>query len=373
MTRLLKWFYMLAKRLYKKAAFVMLMVLLIAAVIVFTISSKSDSGFLRIALAEEEQGGKISSDIIEELLNEDSMILFTRYDSPAAAIDSVAGGSADAAWIFPANMGDTVGDYSLLKGDTVKVVERQQNVITRLAREKLNAVLFSRTAKAFYLGYADEKLPMLDSFSDEELLQYFRDAKIDEELFVFDNPTSGDIGSTDYLTAPLRGLLGIITLLGGMAGALYYMKDEERKLFETVEARRRPLVAFGCIFTAAVNIAVVSMIALVSSGLYRFSISEVIATLLYAVAVTAFCMLLGSIFRNIKLFCAALPALIIIISVVCPVFFNLKQVRGLSFLFPPTYYINAPLGGSYLLYLALFSAACLLLTFVLDKIIRKRA
>lgn len=362
MTRALKWFYMLTKRLYKKAAFIVILALILASVIVFAFAAKSDSGFVRIALTEEGAGDKISEEIIDELLRDDSMLMYARFDSPADAVAAVRSGKVDVAWIFPENMGDSPADYSLLSDGTVKVVEREQNVVTRLAREKLNAVLFDYTARAFYLSYIDEKLPELDSLGDEELLAYFENAVIDDELFVFDNPESSSLGEADYLTAPLRGLLGIIIVLGGLAGALYYMKDEEKGLFANIPLNRQPLIAFVCIVTATLNISLVCLLALFASGLYAFSLTELACALLYAVATASFCMLLKEIFGSIKSLGGVIPAVIILLSVVCPVFFNFKAARAFSFIFPPTYYINVTFSAKYLLYMAGYSLICLALT-----------
>ena len=180
MKKALKWFYMLNKRLYKKVSFITILALILVSVVAFVLASKGESGFVHVVLAQGNKNDKISSEIVRELINSESLVRFTLAETSDAAIAAVKNGQADTAWIFPENMG-SVSDFTLQKGGTIRVVEREQNVFLRLSREKLSSVVFKYSARAFFLSYADEKLPTLSDFSDEELLTYFENAKIDEE------------------------------------------------------------------------------------------------------------------------------------------------------------------------------------------------
>ena len=369
MKRMLKWMYMLNKRLYKRGTFLVILILLFAAVCAFTVVSKSESGFIHIALAQEDPNNSLSSAIIEDLLAQDSIVLFTYMETPNAAVDAVKSGGVDGAWIFPEIMEQRGASLNIEKGNYVRVIEREQNVFLRLAREKLHAVLFQYSARALFVEYRDKNLPMLQDLSEEELLSYFENSKIDEDVFVIDNPVASESGKeSSYLTAPLRGILAVITVLGGMAGALYYIQDEEKKLFSNLPLKKRPLIAMLCITIATLNVALISMLALCVSGLYAFSFAELLGTLLYALSAASFCMLLKQIFFNGKLLGSVIPALLILISCVCPVFFNLKQLRMASFLFPPTYSIHVAVDKNYLWYMCLYSIACLTLSAVIGAI-----
>ncbi len=368
------WFYMLNKRLYKKAVFSVILALLLVCVISFSFISKADSGMINVVLVQTNKSDKISGEIIKDLLDDESMAHFMVAHSVTSAVEAVKSGAADTAWIFPENMGSQT-DFTPQKGrSTVQVVEREQNVLLRLTREKLNSKLFEYSARSYCRHFVDQYLPELDSVSDEELMYYFENTSVDRDLFVFDNPvTSSAQGQSDYLTAPLRGLLAIITTLGGLAGTLYYMKDEEKKLFANIPLKKQPLVAFVSVGVATLNLAIISMVALFASGLYRFSLLEVLAALLSAVSSAAFCMLLLSIMRSIKVFGAVIPALITVMSFACPVFFYLKECRILSLLFPPTYYVFSASMPMFLLYAALYTVACLAAAYLIGKIKPKKA
>lgn len=372
MQRLFKWFLILNKRLYKKWAFVAILAFLLVSVCFFSFAAAGDSGFVHIVLAQNNNGDAVSSEIVNKLLGEESMILFTKAETPAEAIRMIETGAADSAWIFPDKTGEAVSEFVDNKNDGfVRVIEREQNVFLRLSREKLNAVLYDYSAKAFFINYTRENIAQLSSLSDEELLEFFDSAKISEELFVFGNPSAADLTETpsdNYLTAPLRGLLGVITVLGGMAAALYYMQDEKNQTFAWVPQKNRLLVGIGCIAVATLNISVISMISLCVSGLYRFSVKEVICAVTFSVCCATFCMLLKQILGNVKVFGSVIPVLITVIICVCPVFFIIKQIRIFSFLFPPTYYINAANNNKYIVYMLIYSAVCFCLCFVLQKL-----
>ena len=116
----------------------------------------------------------------------------------------------------------------------------------------------------------------------------------------------------------------------------------------------------------------VSMVALLVSGLYRFSLTELVGTLLFAFCSASFLMVLKEILSSLRSFGAFIPALIIVISCICPVFFNFKMLRGFSFLFPPTYYINMVGSSIYLLYMCGYSTACLLIAYIIRRIKKHR-
>ena len=370
-----KWFrrfYIFNKRLYKQASFVAILVLLLLSVCTFSLTAESDSGFVRIVLAQTNSDDAISSKIIKSLIEDDSIILFTYAKNPESAIDAVKNGQADSAWIFPEDMNEKLSAFAdTKKNSIVRVVEREQNVFLRLSREKLHSALYNYSAKAFFINYSRENLAQLSNLSDEKLLEFFDNAKISDKLFTFGNPSSANqtnTSSDDYLTAPLRGLLGVITVLGGIAATMRYMQDEQNNTFAWVPQKRRFPLEIGCITVATLNISLVSTIALCASGLYRFNSTELVCVVFYAICCSAFCMLLKQLFCNIKLLGAITPALILIIICVCPVFFVFKQVATLSVLFPPVYYINVSHDSKYILYMIVYSFAFVCLSFVLERL-----
>jgi len=372
--KLIKWFLLLNKRLYKKTAFVLILVVILASVCLFKFAlGDNDGGFLNIVLVNENKSDKISTNIVKDLLSEDSLILFSQASSYSEAVKMVKSGSADSAWIFSENTTQNVEDFSKTKSaknSIVTVVEREPNVFLRLSREKLTSKLFRYTARAGYLGYIRKNITQFEDLNDDELMTYFDNIEISDDLFIFDNPvkTENNSANSGYMTAPVRGFLGILVLLCSMASALYYMQDIKHHTFDLVPETKLTYVSFASIMIATLNVATVSFLALLFSGMSGAFLKELLILLGFAVASTAFSMLLIRIFSNINLFSAVIPIFVIIMIAVCPVFFEFKEVRFISLLFTPTYYVKALYDVWYLLYMLLYSIFCFALYFAIGKI-----
>ena len=376
MQRPLKWLLMLNKRLYKKSSFIIIMLFIPLCVFALGIAAKQQSGFVSIVLAKEDSADPISTELVNSFLSERSLIRFTLADSPAEAVTEVKNGDSDAAWIFPADMEAEIDKYASIgsnKNSFIKVIEREENVFLRLTREKLSASLFGYSAKVRYIDFARTNIPDID-LTDAELIDYFDNVSVSEELF-----TIGSIGdfdtegqSTNYLAAPIRGILAILIMLCGMAATIFYMQDEKSGTFALVKSKNRIYVSAACVMIAVMNIAAVTLFALVISGVATAFLNELVCLLLYALCCTAFCLLLMQIFRNLRLFAATIPLFVIATGVFCPVFFDLRKTAVVGHLFPPTYYINATYSNSYKLYMLLYLTALIILLAIIQKITAKK-
>ena len=376
----LKWFWMLSKRLYKKGAFVALLVLIPVCVAILIFAANQQSGFVTVALAQEDSGDALSSGLVQGFLEEKSLILFVQTDSREAAVAAVKEGQADAAWIFPADMQEKILDYAAedsSREPVVSIVEREQTVFTRLSREKLTAALFQHCSEARYISFLKSCVPEPGAVSEEALLECYDGISISRELFAFDNEdANGDsAGETNYLTAPVRGLLAVLLCLGGAAAAVLHMQDEQKGVFALVKERWRPMVAFACVMIALLNVAAVILAALFATGLAGSVWRELAGMALYCVCCALFCLLLREIFAGIRLYCVMLPLLVIGMCAICPVFFDLKNLGFLPYVFPPTYYVYLLHDSRYLGYMLLYAgvlAALLGLLRLVSGIFRHR-
>lgn len=356
MQKLFKWFLMLNKRLYKKITFVMILILIPISVLALQIVAKEDSGFLHVVLVQMDANDSISVEIMEELLNEESIIRFSEASDKKEAIKMVETGRADAAWVFPSDMRKKIEDYQ----EAVTIVIREQNVFLRLTQEKLFASLYEYCAKTQYLKFARANVQELDALSDQELLQYFDNVNVNEDLFVYGD-RQGENGAhtnSDYLMSPLRGLFSVLIMLCCMAAMMYYMQDENSGTFSWVPETNRIYVAFFCLFIATLNVATVSLISLYMAGLATSLLREIVNILLYAICCTMFCLLLRYVIRSIRLYGATIPLFTVVMIAICPVFFDFRSVQGIQLLFPPTYYINAVYDKNYQLYMLGYIVGC---------------
>lgn len=359
MHALIKWLLMLNKRLYKKATFVVILALIPICVFLFSLVARQDSGFMQIVLAQTDADDALSTQMVAELMGEDSLIQFTKASSPAKAVEAVKMGQADEAWIFPADLQEKLAAKD--PQGVVSIVTREQSTLQRISREKLTSALFKHYAKAYYIRFARASDPKLAALSDEALSAYFDNINLNEDLFMYDNPgtsfTPEPNAQNNYLTTPIRGLLGILVVLCGMAAALYYIQDDNAGLFSWIPETSKIFVAFCCLLIAVLNVAVVVTVSLRMAGLGVNLFKEMLSILLYAICCTVFCLTLKQIFRSIKLYGAMIPLLMVVMIAVCPVFFDFRSLTAVQLLLPPTYYVNAAYDNKYLLYMVLYSVA----------------
>lgn len=363
MKHILKWFLMLTKRLYKKVSFVIILALIPLFVFTFSVAAEGEKGFLHVILVQTNPNDEISSQLISELTSEPSVVMFSTGNSAQKATEAVKRGDAHEAWIFPENMEKEIDKHIKIDSDKfISIVAREKSVFSMLSREKLTSAVYKYTAQAFYLDFTRTQVEGLDHLSDEELMYYYDNVSIDKELFTFGSSSAATTdanSSSNYLTSPIRGFLGILILLCGMASALYLMQDERNGTFAWAPDKIKLPIGFGSMFIAVLNVSVAALISILVSGLTVGLGKELLVSFMYCISCTAFCMILKMILCSIKLYAALIPLITVISMTVCPVFFNLNHVA--QYILPPTYYVNAIYSDKYILYMAVYTAVCVLL------------
>lgn len=376
MKQYLKWLWFLNKRLYKKATFAALLLLIPLLTLFFSLFARQNSGFVHIALATDGED-PVAQAVIDELMESSEFIRFTRCATTEEAARMVRRGEADGAWLFPADLQERIGAFSTTSSrwaPALTVVEREETIPLRLSHEKLSCTLYKYCSRALYVDFVRGALPELDGVAEDELLTYYDDFRVDISLFEYESAnSSGEMVKTNgYLLAPVRGLLSVVVVLAGLAAALFFMRDEQKGSYSFLPYSKKPLMAFACGFIAVLNLAVVMLLSLYASGLGISPLREVGALLLFAVSGCLFGMLLQQITGSIRVMCALLPLLAVVMIAVCPVFFNLESLESLRLFFPPTYYIRAVYRNEYFLYTALYCLGMAVL-YALLRLLRRRA
>jgi hypothetical protein len=127
-------------------------------------------------------------------------------------------------------------------------------------------------------------------------------------------------------------------------------------MFAWVPQRKKPLVELGCQCISIVNVSLVVLLSLSMVGLTVGWIREISIFLLFVPCVALFAMTVRRLCHSLPVLGMCLPLLTVVMLVVCPVFFDLDFTGALQFLFPPTYYINAPYSNRYLWAMPIYTA-----------------
>ena len=372
MRKWLLWFWLLMKRLYKKPAFLALLLLIPVLTLCYKASVGEKSGVVTVALAQEGSD-PLATRVMEELTEADQMITYVICDDPQQARTLVQTGKADAAWIFPEDMEgkiDAFLDDPHVDNAVVTVLQREENVAHRLARERLGGQVYHHLSRQLYLQYMRDQYGM-EAVSDEQLMTYYDEVQMNGSLFSYETASGEPQTDTHYLLTPIRGILGILGVLCALAAAMYYRKDQDSGTFSYLPQKRRPLGELAGQAVANGNVMLFSALALAVAGLGAGFVRELVLLVLYTLCLAAFGMLLRSVLKGVRLMAVTMPVLVVLMLLVCPVFLDLGQLRLWQLLLPPTYYILGAVNDRYLVYLLAYTAVCFALYYLSEKLQKK--
>ena len=366
--RFLLWYGLLTKRLLRRPSFWCLLLCVPLLAGAMAAAAKQESGIVRIALYCPEADGPARRSA-DRLLSADSLVRCTEYGSEDAARDAVRRADADAAWIFRDTAADEIERFAAHRGTrgAVLVVEREDNVFLRLAREQLAAAIYPEASRALFRGFLTESLGAPEDSPDEFFEQYYS-TKVEDAPIVEFSHLDGSPADSSYLVAPVRGLLALLLILTGLGSAMHCDADERRELFLRLRAPLRRFLPLLVHFTALLPVALAALLALRVSGLLGAWPRELGVMLLYCAAVSAFCELLRKLCRSQARLGALIPVLLAVMLALCPVFFDLRRPELLRRLLPPYYYLNAIHTRGFALQLAVFAGAAAALGALLPEL-----
>jgi len=362
----LLWWALLTKRLYKKPTFLAILALIPLLVVGYRGMAQGDSGMFAVALVQEGNDSAVSA--IFQNFQSSQLLRFVHCDTEEAARELVQTGKVDTAWIFPEDFTARVDNFIARPSpanSVVTVILREDDTTHMLAREKLSGEIYEYLAQRLFVLHTRQENPKLPEMTDEEMLTYYHGAEVADKLFTFDEAQGRTVDAGHYLLTPIRGLLAVVITLSAMACAMYYNQDEKNGTFGWVTQKKKPLAELACQLVAVGNVAAVALIAMALTGLSRQILPELGALVIMSLGSGLFAMVLRRLFPGNAALGTAMPLVIVIMLLVCPVFMDLAALRKLQFLFPPTYYIQGVYNPAYLLwglvYIAIAAGVCLLL------------
>lgn len=356
----LLWLWLLSKRLYRRPVFVVMLVLIPALTLGYTTINTEDSGMVTIAVVQEGHPAPEAALMASLEGGEGQALNYRTCASAEEAQTLVAAGKVDTAWIFPEDLEAGVRTFVANpkpENAFIRVVVREDSVMLNLSRERLSATAFTPIARQVYRSFVRDLAPELNTLSDDQLMGYYDDVEISENLFAFDEAYAALV-NTHYLLSPLRGLLGLVILLCSLAAALYHYRDMQVGTFCRLGLRWRWCAELAGQTVTTLHLTIATAVCLGLAGLAAVWWQEILLVVLYSLSCAAFSMLLRRLIGSLRGLAAVLPALVVLTLVVCPIFFDLKALLAVRLLFPPTYYIYGAYQPWYLLNLLVYTAVC---------------
>lgn len=346
------WYRMLNKRLWKKPGFLLVMCMVPLLMAGMRLASKEESGILTIAVYAPDWKEAVTEKMMEQMIKDTKVLQYVDTDSEAEAYEAVRFAQADMAWIFPADlqaeMEQAVKHHA--RDKLVTAVVREDTVVLRLAREKLYSALYAAYAYAEYQEFIKSDVENGSAVSERELRDNYEKNVISESLFQMVHVDGGKVTEeeSDYLRAPLRGMLSLWLILCGLAASMFYIQDEKSGVFSCIPVRKRDDYALGFHMIVIGNGAVVMLAALGVAGLFTDWKREIASMFCFAVISALFCNIVRQLCRTEGRLGACIPILLLIMLVMCPVFFELKRMQiPPVYLLPPYYYLKSIHGTGY--------------------------
>lgn len=365
---------LLSKRFLKKLSFVLLLCAIPVLALCLRHISEQDSGMIRIALCMEDPDDETVQALVEKLTNADSVLRCFTVEEEATARKMVERGDVDAAWIFQKDFVGRIKEMvsNGMRGDgPILVVEQEDNIVLQLARIKLFGALYPSLSYALFQDFAYSDLGV--EATEEELRSYYElfEKKDDLFRFAYSGANERSVAQPNYMTAPLRGILAILIILCGFAADMFFLQDKAGGVMDAFSLKTRRRSAYIYQLAAMVPAAVAVLTALFLLGDFTGVAGELLLMILYLTDCMVFCNLIRCFSGTAGCLGAGIPILTLGMLVICPVFFNLRQLRAVQYLLPPYYYLSAShtgLGSHEIASMALFAVIGVIMNILAEKI-----
>jgi ABC-2 type transport system permease protein len=342
------WFLLLTKRELHHTFTLMLLILVpVCACIYGKIHLEEDNGTPLVGIMALD-GDSIAADTVEKLLSANGNDAVTFY--AANSLDELEGdiraGSTDCGYVLCEGLGERLSRSSIK--NTVTLYESPSSMMTSLANEMVFAAIYESMGATIANSFAanDETLSRLGDQSEyiNERFNYYLDGPATFHIEFKSMETGLSEIEVKKTTFPLRGILSLLILLGGLMGQVRFLADRDNGVFTS---RTRSFIGFGRITYTIIPVLLWGISALASltlSGNWTTTAIELAHMGLYALMVVFVSVLLGLMLNNQFLLAAAIPVTIICCLLFCPIFIDLGSIipliKVVRKILPPYYYIK---------------------------------
>lgn len=373
--KLFAWYWMFTKRLFRRYSFIFILLMIPISIPCVKMAMEQGNGVLTVALCSEDGNDALANEIMTKLASQDSIIRNVIYDSPEAAINALKGQEVDAVWVFKGDMQSRIDKYVIsdTKEHLVDVMVTEYSIPVQVANEKLFAVLHPYISYSMFENfvYSEDAIP--SSVPKETVREHYDRYDYEGSIIKFSrlDATDTEIKGENFLTAPIRGILLLIIVMCSIAAAMYFLNDMVEGRYDWLSYKKRMFPAFGSCLSATVVASVSVLIALFISGM-SIGFMEIPIMLVYIFAVTGFSLVMCTIFRSPGKLGTSIPGLLIVMVIMCPIFFNVNFLGWFRWFLPPYYYLNAITRFDYILYMLIYSVCTHIIAYGLNILLNRK-
>ncbi len=335
------------KRLFKKPAFIVFLLIMpiLSCLYIYGVSDKSSKIYVALY---DMNNSELSNETIDRLLEYEGIFNFYEATSTDSIYEAVTKGDAHCGYIFTEDMAHL---FETKKGKgSIDAIVSPSSSLASLIEEIIYSTIFDAFSKEIAYNYLIDN-DIIDSANESEskeqiykIYDYnlinFVDLVTEDNL---DNYT--EVISKDYIyNIPIKGVVALLIFISSLGGAYVYIRDRENGLFIKVAPYKRHLINIISIATPTIVTSLSGLIAIFIAHNNLSIFKEVFCLFLYFLIATAYVYLYNLVVKSSKLLCATIPIIIIACIVLSPIFIDVSsyipQIRPISYLLPPTHYLN---------------------------------
>lgn len=371
LSRALTWAWLLQKRILKKPAFLVILVLTPLLAGGLSLVAQDNNGLMKAAVVWDPDDAYAAA-FGEEILMQSGATRLTRCDSEKEARRLLEDGEVGSVWIIPKGLEEHLKNFVLGKDDHVAViiVEREENVISGLTRDRLFTLLFSRLSYDLFRGYILD-LGVTPPPTEEELQDLYDNTASAFDLMRFEDVRGETVEPEKFLISPVRGILSLLIVMGGVAAAIFCAQDDDAGVYQGLsELGRFPAKCLSVLLPMA-DLSVAAILSLSFTGLLTDPLYEVLLHLLFLLAAGGFCLVLLTLLRSPRRLAMAAFLTVIATLALTPVFVEVGGMDYLSALLPTRYYIRGVMVPAALSEMLLYALIAYVLAFAFSRIPRR--
>ncbi len=333
-------FGLLHKRLLKKASFLAIALLIPCLTALMSLSFSEQRGFVHIAISGKQSDDALTRQVLSDIPKDTDLVRFTLCEGEDEALQLYRKGKVDGAWILEADLQNRMA--RLIDGEReilAHVYAPKEDTMVRAAGEKLFGALYVPLGDMIYEKYVHR---VSDKDYTAQQLEEIREKYVPKEKLVEMVSLDADLkpqDAPDYLTAPLRGLLMVLMLCGGLAAAIYFAEDEKQGTFAAYSPSRRFVTMFLNQLAALNILALCVSAALYFSGNYVSFWRESALMIGFVLSAAAFCTWMECLFTTPSRLSVTLPLILLFGIAASPIFFNTRILLPLQYLLPLRSYL----------------------------------
>lgn len=332
------------KRLCKKKSFLALLFLFPLLTIGMQWISGQESGVLHILLYEQELSDAWTKQIVNELLQMDSIIWFERTEQLEQAYEQVQVGKADAIWIFSdvQEKIEAVFQTGERREAIVNIIEQTDTIALHLAREKLYGVLYPYLSYELFEQFIEHTFTFVRPVTEEELRTFYEASTVEGNLFrmVYSASSQENEQESSYLVVPLRGIFAVFLFLCGVACTMYSKQDRENGVYLQLSETHKFWLEVGSYIIVVWCVGIFVLGAFWFLGIFTTWRQELVTMLLYGIIIAGICYLFRRCLKTTTAIGVSLPVFAVLFLVCSPVFLQINQFRLLQNVLPVTHYIQ---------------------------------